>query len=231
MGVEFSRSEEMKSEVNEKSFREKRIKDWELKFSSGTTHIHSNKNSDSATLGEDTLGRAGKSIKDFLDREKNHKKINILEVGSGNRYATKIVTDPSKEYISGLITTDIMEYPTLLPEIEFHKLHSIDAVSKFGDWADVLLLISPIPGGIDNPTSCSDYYACYDFIKNANKPDKLIIFIGELGASDGTIGMYKYLIEHPMLELRHRSMTKESIDTFGGEVEKEIFIFRIFRPE
>jgi len=78
------------------------------------------------------------------------------------------------------------------------------------------MAISPVYG---------DYFACRDFIKNIDR-EKYIVFIGELGASDGSEGMYLYLLEKPMLTCSSRIMIYLGKDSFGGNLEKELFIFK-----
>ncbi len=77
-----------------------------------------------------------------------------------------------------------------------------------------------------------DYYACHDFIlqtlsQSAIPQQKFIIFVGELGASYGTEGMYKYMLDHPNLNLILRHIILFTKDVFGGNCEKELFIFEI----
>ena len=218
MGVEHSREICMDSRVNDKKFRKRKIEGW-------TSQDHTEYSS-RTTLRREKFLKAGKIINSYLSSEKYHRKMNILEVGSGNRAATKIVTDCFKDHILGIITTDIAPHPTDYPEIRFDNVHSVGAVSKYGNWANTLLLISPLPGEIDSPASLSDYYACHDFIESGRK-GKMIIFIGELGASDGTSGMYRYLMDHNRLELKKRDIVSKSVDCFGGPTEKEVFIFCI----
>ena len=73
-----------------------------------------------------------------------------------------------------------------------------------------------------------DYYACHDYIEQTKKGNRrYIIIIGELGASDGSEGIYKYMIEHPSLKIAYRIMLISCFDIFGGPLEKELFIFEI----
>ena len=226
MGVESSRMLKMNSEVEDKNFREKKIQEW-IKFNYlEMSHNKMQTNTSFSTMVELTLCNAGKKFNNFLNRE-GYDKLNFLEVGSGNRKATHFFTKEFLNHISALKTTDIVPYETDHPEIDFDNIHSVDAVFKYGDWTNVLLLISPLPASHKDLYAYSDYYACYDFINNENNKDKFIVFVGELGASDGTIGMYDYLINNNKLDLCERQMVRFSKDVIGGNVEKEIFIFRI----
>jgi hypothetical protein len=109
-------------------------------------------------------------------------------------------------------------------------LNSVDAVEKFGANSNVLLMISP-PPSITEEYKCGygDYYVCYDFILQTKKQkqEKFIIFIGELGESDGSTGMYKYMIENPDLKLLVREVLLLRKYIFGGNCEEELFIFQI----
>jgi hypothetical protein len=116
------------------------------------------------------------------------------------------------------MATDIIEYPNRVRDVPFTRCNQVVAVSKFGPWCNILLLISPLPYGY------GDYYAYYDFIASCKEgtQTKFIVFVGELGASTGSPGTYKYLMEHPRLELMHREMVQNT-----PQLEREIFIFRI----
>ena len=54
----------------------------------------------------------------------------------------------------------------------------------------------------------------------------LLVFIGELGASDGSDGLYDYLVNGGMWNLMCREMLDCSVDLLGGPCEKELFIFQ-----
>jgi len=56
---------------------------------------------------------------------------------------------------------------------------------------------------------------------------KYIIFIGELGASDGSEGMYKYLTLHPRLKTVVREILSNGNGLIGGPIIKEVFVFEI----
>jgi len=224
-----SRDVEFDPIINDDNFRHRRIQEWYTAIGTNTMCLCMNEHQYDlkSTLNSTALECAGNVIKDFLD-EKYHEKVNILDIGSGNRCATKIVTDIISCYVSGIKTTDIIHYPTKNPEIEFDLVHSVDAVSKYGGWADVLLLICPHAGEVRNPYTCGDYYACHDFILRTHQKENLIIFIGELGASCGTEGMYKYLLENPRLNLCKRKLVY-SRPLCGGNADHEVFIFRIIK--
>ena len=73
-----------------------------------------------------------------------------------------------------------------------------------------------------------DYYACKDFIgQTESGMKKQIVFIGELGASDGSPGMYNYMLRHPRLKLSLRKVLYKRNYPVFGPVEKEVFVFDI----
>ena len=64
-----------------------------------------------------------------------------------------------------------------------------------------------------------------DYNFDGNK-GKLIIFIGELGSSDGTEGMYNFMLSNTKIKLLEREMLITGYNQFGI-IEKEIYIFVI----
>jgi len=225
MGIESSRTEKLDySQINASEYRNSKIRGW----NSGTKEKWEVNLQDKSTttMNIDTLKNAGVSINTFLGTTCKNS-LSILEIGSGNRYATKIVTREFESYIDMIITTDICNITSDFPDIKFDPVHSVDAVKKYGNHSNTLLLISPYPSLPEDQLSLGDYYACEDFISLSKGEKKMIIFIGELGASDGTSGMYIYFMDHPQLHLSLRDMVFCGIDIFGGNVEKEVFIFDI----
>jgi len=84
-------------------------------------------------------------------------------------------------------------------------------------------LISPVPSS----DGYADYFACKDFIDQTREGEKkYIIFVGELGAGDGTQGMYTYLMNNPFLitKVKQEILNEE---TGRFKVIKEVFIFLI----
>jgi hypothetical protein len=59
---------------------------------------------------------------------------------------------------------------------------------------------------------------------------KYIIFVGELGASDGSSGMYLYMLHNTIWKLEIRETISDVPDVFGGIIEKEVFIFKRVEP-
>ena len=105
--------------------------------------------------------------------------------------------------------------------------------------SNTLLIISPPPSP-NVPTlkemkknefefGYADFYACHEFIKNKKKSndDNYIIIIGELGASDGTEGIYHYLMENEDLDIIHQNVVSKTSDSIFGAIIKSVYVFKI----
>jgi len=173
------------------------------------------------TLFPSSIVCACREIASYFEKINNDftKKLNILEVGSGNGYNTRIINVMLNQVIkTTIIATDLFSY-----EPSYFNIHSNilshDAVKKYGNDCNVLMLISP---------PCHDfmdYYAIKTF-EEINDKEKFIIYIGELGASDGAEGMYNYMMNHDLWKLEHRSLVIKFPDVYGGNTIKEAFIFK-----
>ena len=111
------------------------------------------------------------------------KPVNILEVGSGNGYHTKRIAELKN--IASIKATDIYDYPKKFYEIFTES--SDDAVKDYDGAIDILLMISP------PPNLYMDYYAIKEYELKQQLTQKYLIFVGELGAADGSEGIYQYL--------------------------------------
>lgn len=138
--------------------------------------------------------------------------LNILEVFAGNGIASRIflskITIPFTIYKS-----DINKFEGSLV---CNAVDAIDATATAQ--LDTLLMISPPPG-----EEYGDYFCIKKWTEQPNS--KYIIFVGELGASDGSDGMYQYLTHHLIWKSIYRDLFAKSVDIFGGPVAKEIFMF------
>jgi hypothetical protein len=168
-------------------------------------------------LNPDTLQKAGQKISDFF--KNNSFTPHILEVCAGNGNSSFIILQEIlKNNSCTIISTDLYNYPNQeINHIVISDYDSGKAVDKFGDNANTLLLISPPPG------MYADYFAISKWEKLIGH--RYIIYIGELGASDGGEGMYRYMLESKIWKLELRYMLSLNSDYFGGNVEKELFIF------
>jgi len=174
--------------------------------------------------------------------------LNVLELFSGNGRAAIEFIAPllaSGITITNYVSTDIIEFPGRVDlecdNFEFHKADALDAVKRFGEKSNTLLFISPPPAGSikteeeikekgdKGELGYGDFYACDEYIKQTlvqNVGPKSIFFVGELGAGDGTTGMYKYLMEHPHLKLIYRNRISYTNLGIGAGI-KEVYIFKI----
>jgi len=220
MGIETSRACELPPNIDslESEIRDK----WR------TTHLQ-DKNNTSQQLGLATLEKdisiVANIIHIFLVKH-DIGDLNILEVMAGNCSASSTIQSDIGYRVKSWIRTDIGNYSN-----KSIQMDSIAAVETYGDAADLLLIVSPPPGKLDSKDGISyygDYFACKKFIEKKKESKKYIIIVGELGASDGSEGMYLYMLEHPKLVLIARKLIREGlIDMFGGPIEKEVFLFSI----
>lgn len=139
-------------------------------------------------------------------------KLNILEVFAGNGVASRILLSKLKIPVT-IHKTDIEAFNGCL------TCNAEDAIDIVGDKVDTLLMISPPPG-----EEYGDYFCIKKWTEQPHA--KYLIFVGELGASDGSSGMYQYLTRHPVWKSIYREMFAGSSDIMGGPVIKEIFVFQ-----
>lgn len=249
MGVEFSREHDLPANINDVNVFKKHYYNWNLKDGKIKSKLHFNITSPTeTTLMRRTLENAGKIISEIFQDEKynfqNEKykiSINVLEVMCGNCAASKIIYKYLK--CEKWIATDLNFDYNLLGNIvlknkpdnfQCEQMNSVDAVVKYGANTNVFIIISPPPCGElkeekeEYYIGYGDYYSLYYYI-NTSTIDRFIIFIGEMGASDGSTGLYKYMMENPCLRIIHRSIIDSFHSHFGPSdvVEKELFIFQI----
>jgi hypothetical protein len=227
MGNFLERSRQEKVDI-EKATKNRTVRFWEEpKYN---PHRY-----EETTLETFTLERANKHLADV-----DLPKLKILEVCAGSGIASNIVL-PNAD----IIKTDLFESVSN----NVIACDSKTAVEKYGNDCNALLLISP------PPNVYADYYAIRTFeelnidkIKNNSAEEKsteqttiteiksteekntkkYLIYIGELGASDGGDGMYQYLLgDDTKWNLMHRAMLSLGKDGFGGNCEKELFVFEL----
>ena len=216
MGLEISRNENLPSDIDSQyEIYKNQWKDQENYKNSYPTTCNN------TTLSKKILKQASQHILDFL---KNIQNVRILEPFAGNGVASKIIYDKLKTEINvELKSTDFQDLSEFMNDnshqVEFN-LNAYETIEKYGNDYNVLMMISP------PPTEFSRHIDYFSFNKWKNNGE-VFIFIGELGASDGSKGMYKYLLETMSfewkLELRVMLSKKETI---MGLVEKELFIFK-----
>jgi hypothetical protein len=238
MGLSNSRLASLPSNIDDIEVKQQIISNWRLDEFKHLSYNISQKTSERSTLGAEILSPAGKLISKFFSQFATME-FKILEIMCGNGIGTSILySQMSSLDISKWMMTDLFNWNSkdLSYPFEFEQLNSVEAVGKYGVDSNVLLIISPPPAPRADMHGFGDYYACHDFISqtlsqphsvSAISQQKFIIFVGELGASDGSEGMYKYLLEHVNLNLVFRDMISLTKDIFGGNCEKELFIFEI----
>ncbi len=233
MGVEQSRLCELPEDIDERFDEFKEL--WKSKI-----YINEPSNildSDKPFLSKDILLRAGNLLALYMNTN-NITEIKVLEIMAGNGMASKYMKEgliqclnEGSEYFWK--STELQNVPELEVEcedgylskvnydvdsdIEF-ELDANEAVVKHGTVFDTLLMISPPPGN-----GYGDYFAIKKWTELSNS--KYIVIVGELGASDGSEGMYKYMMENPIWKCKYNPMLCQAIDVFGGPIEKQLFIF------
>ena len=214
MGVEHSRAQSLPVDVDDKY--EEYKKTW-LQLAQKFSPPRGD-----STLGITTLSRAGKFIREYFS---DKSQLSILEIMAGNGRASNVVFNELKDSIEiKKWTATEMQAPEQVSGdiVIITNCDGMEAVSKYGKDHNTLLLISPPPSTSEG--GYGDYFAIKKWTELSNS--EYIIFVGELGASDGSDGMYKYMMEHPVWKCVDRKMVFSGIDLFGGVIEKELFIFR-----
>jgi len=182
------------------------------------------------TLGSKIISRAANHILNYLKSNKLDQ-IKILEPYAGNGVASNIIYKKLAEEFPNLImkSTDIQNLSDYIDDssypVEF-DLNSVDTIEKYSqDGFNILMMVSPPPGSGNRNYDYCDYFAIKSWSQIPSA--ELLIFVGELGASDGCEGLYDYLIENnPNWSLEFRKIIYSCIDSLGGPCEKEVFIFK-----
>jgi hypothetical protein len=228
MGLKFSRQEslpidiDLQYEMYKESWYNKR-------------YLERNVNQifkDETTLCEETLIKAGSIISDFI--KSNSIDMKILEIMAGNCLASKIIYDSIKkdnQTINLWKSTELQDFSQIIAPLEStiispeFNIDYVDAVKNYGTNYNTLLMVSPPPSSNKEEyiDGYGDYFAVREWTELPNV--SYIVIIGELGASDGSAGMYKYMMEHNIWKLKQRVLLSKTTDIFGGPCEKEIFIF------
>lgn len=145
--------------------------------------------------------------------------IDILEVGSGNGFNTNIIA--KLKNINSLTASDVVVYEKSYYDVK--NMLSHDAVKAYPGNIDMLLMVSPPPEGF------MDYYAIKEYELKLQKNPKYLMILGELGASDGTDGIYQYLISGTQSDwsLISKHDFSKKTDIFGGDCTKSVYFFKL----
>jgi len=232
MGGRSSQEDSLPQDIDDPAVMQRIAKSWEK--------IAESKHSrpDAFTSEEHQVKIAALLAMVFSSQETNkarkqRTKLKVLEVFSGNGASSRECEASLEKQLSEWKRTD-----AIFGEC---KMHALEAVTQFGAEANILLMFRPPPASrafYEAETRAGrekmgdegygDYYACRAFIAHARSHpelDKWIVFYGELGASDGSVGMYKYLLEHPHLVLQYRQEISVERDPLGEPFRRELFIF------
>lgn len=219
--LDSGRLKKISVELDENDFKDK----WNSNIlinDNNNNHQQINK----STLKKDVLIKSAEIILNcFLQYEETE--LFILETFCGNCIASKTIFDLiSDKFLTLTIKpTDVINFiRTDLPNyyLSFDQLNALESVKNYYNTSNVLLMISPPPG-----SDYCDYFSLKFFIEKSNS--KYIIFIGELGSSDGSQGLYDFLINNNNLILLVREILDSyiKIHIFRDLCEKELFIFKI----
>lgn len=219
MGVEVSRAVEFDSDlINKFDIHSKLWTESKCK-----KNYNNNSHLNKATINDNSLIKAAQIISNYF-KYNNMTDLNILEPYAGNGYASKIFKDElSKQFNVKMKSTDITNFNETSNEnchnVEF-GINSYETVVKYNDDYDILLLNSVSPSN-----NYSDFFCINKWLENSNS--KYLIFNGELGASDGSEGLYHYLLTtcSNVLKLRCRGVYY-NFTIFGDKCDKEVFIFK-----
>jgi hypothetical protein len=212
MGLEMSREFEVDIEEETKN---RTLKFWEQK--NYEILVQKDFEPNSGTLTDECILKAfEQDLIDVLfpDNQKPEN-FEILDIGSGNGWHVKNIME--KYPFLNITATDYF-----IPETHYRpilKFLSHEAVKEFEGKFNALMFISP------PPMLYVDYYAIKEYELQKSDQKKIIIYIGELGASDGGEGMYLYMLENSYWKLVHRKEIDVGTDFMGGKVVKEIFVF------
>ena len=158
-------------------------------------------------------------IKTFNVIKEKEKEINVLEIAAGNGMNSKKLNDIIKP--NKYIATDLYSHENLKFNVK-SNLSSEEGVNKYGSESNVLLIIAP------PPNEYVDYYGIKEYELCSSEMNKYLIFVGELGASDGGEGMYNYLLNHNKWNLLHRRILSDDYNNIlNDRVIKEIFLFNL----
>lgn len=219
MGIGYSRTVKYPSNIDELEYTIEKIKQNVLNIPTRGK----------STLPPSILEKAADHISDYLTKS-DFTDCKILDVFSGNGVASTII---QKKMNVEMKSTDALDLSSYLDEtshpVEFN-LTGVEAVKKYSsDNYNTLLMICPPPTS-DKDSNYSDYFTIKEW--SVVKSAKLFIFVGEMGASDGSQGLYHYMLDdNPYWKLEERKMLDMACDVFSGDIEKELFIFSARRLE
>jgi hypothetical protein len=160
------------------------------------------------TLKKETLNKAGQALKEYFEDKSID--LNILEIMCGNCQATNIIYNFLKTERTIINCTDIYDYPNRLRKFNFAKCNGVNAVKNYGNLSNVLLICCPSP-----QNNYCDLFAIDDYIEQTKENEKkYIIFIGEMGLSDGSDGLYDYMNGNLKLNLMMKKNIYTDYDKF-----------------
>lgn len=166
-------------------------------------------------------------------------KCGVLEVCAGNGYTSELLRRQLAEErrLSGYFATDLYKSKKKFTASLESGLSSDRAVRKYHGRYNVLVMIAPPCG------SYADYYAIKaleDIEDRRSSPTtaiteggryrnsrKYCLYIGEIGLSDGGVGMFHYMLHGSRWTLLQSIIIDSHCDMFGALSEKKAYFFRL----
>lgn len=204
----------------EKETKNRTLTPWTAFEKGQNLHIHTN--SDGSGFGNIDLAMQYIQIAiDHVYKLINHKPT-IIEVGAGNGFNSNKIAQ--LENIHKYIASDYLDYEALGKKTYYPTRTELahDTILNYGLELDMLFIVYPAPEGY------MDYYAIKAYEERPQRHRKFLIFIGEMGASDGTVGIFDYLIQQKRKatgwKLLSESTFQRGYDIFGGPCLKSVFL-------
>lgn len=233
MGASLTREEDIPEYVTQTQ------KSHYLSWQPSRVEEHARTPKEGCTLATESIVKVGLLLQEYFhNADIEHKIWNVLEVFAGNGSGMQILKHAFGSV--NWIATDLcpQENEDVL------RCDALTSVELFGADSDVLVMVSPPPYSAlteiieqspvafaylygDKDLGYADFFAVRTFLKQC-KPDqtKWIVFVGELGVSDGSVGMYRYLMLHANLHLEMRVPLERFNDFTGESSAKELFVFK-----
>lgn len=206
-------------------------KNWKKTSTNNNIQLANQSVRDITTLPRWSMESCGDIILEYIKKRKNwlNHHIKIIDPFAGNGVTSKIIYNKINRRINiEYIASDFQNLDRCLTEnshnVEFN-IDCVDSIVKHQENSDILLLICPPPYSYTigtEPDGFSDYFAIKKWTILSKK---VLIFVGEMGRTDGTEGMYHYMMNNDTWKLVHKQIIASTTDIFDRHIEKEIFIF------
>jgi hypothetical protein len=146
----------------------------------------------------------------------------VLEIFAGNLVGSQIL---QKKTNAKWIASDIVNTPAV-PNIKFYNKDALSAVQQLGAEADILIAVAAPPFNDSSDLQFCDLFAINAFIEESLKTVsvKLIVLVGEIGASDFSTGLDTWLANQKDIVCIYKYVVYYA-EMF--DVSKKIVIFQV----